>query len=72
MWMGVNNGVSGKVTQTGWDFNLNVYSSTIGQMAEYAASLGGNVIVDVNYGTGSPQEAEALWAYLDGSPVIRR
>jgi hypothetical protein len=60
-------GVSGKVTQTGWDFNLNVYSATIGQMAEYAASLGGAVIVDVNYGTGSPQEAEALWAYLDGS-----
>ena len=58
---------NGTVTVTGWDFNLNAYSSTIGQMAEYAASLGGNVIVDVNYGTGSPQEAEALWAYLDGS-----
>jgi hypothetical protein len=56
------------VSATGWDFNQNVYSSTIGQMAEYAASLGGTVIVDVNYGTGSPQEAEALWAYLDGSP----
>lgn len=58
-----------KVTQTGWDFNQNVYSNTIGQMAEYAASLGATVIVDVNYGTGSPQEAEALWAYLDGSPT---
>jgi len=52
---------------TGWHFNINNQSTTIGQMALYAQNLGATVIVDVNYGTASPQEAEALWAYLDGS-----
>ncbi len=61
--------VSGKtVITTGWHFNVNNQSTTIGQMAEYAADLGANAIVDVNYGTGSPEEAVALWAYLNGNP----
>ncbi len=61
------NNSSSNPPATGWNFNQNIYSSNIGQMAEYAASLNAAVIVDVNYGTGSPQEAESLWAYLDGS-----
>jgi hypothetical protein len=42
-------------------------SSMFGQGALYAASLGATAIVTVDYGQGSPQEAAALLAYLDGS-----
>ena len=61
----------GSYVDENWHFNVNnpsVNPATIGDMAEYAAELGANAIVDVNYGTGSPEEAVALWAYLDGSP----
>jgi alpha-L-arabinofuranosidase len=41
---------------------------TIATMAEFMASANGQGIVTVDYGSGSPQEAAALLAYLD-APV---
>ncbi len=41
---------------------------TISQFAQFVASVGGTGVVTVDYGSGSPQEAEAELAYLDGSP----
>jgi hypothetical protein len=41
---------------------------TIASMAEFIASAGGQGVVTVDYGSGSPQEAAALLAYLD-APV---
>ncbi|MGD0464521.1 MAG: hypothetical protein ABSB74_18705, partial [Tepidisphaeraceae bacterium] len=56
------------VDQT-WHFNVQSGSyQQIGQQAEYVANLGATAIIDVNYGSGSPEEAVALWAYLNGNP----
>ncbi len=41
---------------------------TIPSMASFVASVGGQAIVTLDYGSGSPQEAAALLAYLD-APV---
>jgi RHS repeat-associated protein len=43
-------------------------ASSLAEMAQYVAALGATGIVTLNYGTGSPQEAAAEIAYLDGSP----
>jgi hypothetical protein len=40
---------------------------TDASMAQFIASVGGQGIVTLDYGSGSPQEAAALLAYLDGS-----
>ena len=40
---------------------------TVATMASFIASVGGGGMVTVNYGTGSPQEAAAMLAYLNGS-----
>jgi alpha-L-arabinofuranosidase len=58
----------GSSVDTNIHFNVNNQSTTIGQQAMYAANLGANAIVDVNYGEGSPEEAIAEWAYLNGNP----
>jgi alpha-L-arabinofuranosidase len=42
-------------------------NATYGQAALYAASMNATAIVTVDYGEGSPQEAAALLAYLNGS-----
>ncbi len=55
------------------DFHFNVahnyspYADTLPQMAQFVASVGGSGIVTTDYGSGSPQEAEAELAYLEGS-----
>jgi alpha-L-arabinofuranosidase len=41
---------------------------TIPSMASFVASVGGQAIVTLDYGSGSPQEAAAMLAYLD-APV---
>jgi hypothetical protein len=41
---------------------------TIPQFAQFISSVGGTGIVTVDYGSGSPQEAAAELAYLEGSP----
>jgi hypothetical protein len=58
------------------DFHFNVaanYSdaaaNNIPQFAEFIASVGGTGVVTLDYGSGSPQEAEAELAYLNGSPT---
>jgi hypothetical protein len=42
---------------------------TIAQFAEFVQSVGGTGLVTTDYGSGSPQEAEAELAYLVGSPT---
>jgi hypothetical protein len=54
-----------------WHFNVGpTYGGegTSASMAQFIASVGGVGLVTLNYGTGSPQEAAALLAYLNGSP----
>ena len=58
----------GSTVDDNWHFNVNNQNQTIGQMANFIASINGVGVVSVNYGTGSPQEAAALLAYLNGSP----
>jgi alpha-L-arabinofuranosidase len=41
--------------------------NTIPMFAEFLSNVGGTGIVTVDYGSGSPQEAEAELAYLEGS-----
>lgn len=43
-------------------------ANTIPQFAEVVDSVGGQAIITTDYGSGSPQEAEAELAYLVGSP----
>ena len=57
------------------DFHFNVsdnygdgVANTIPQFAEFISAVGGTGIVTVDYGSGSPQEAAAELAYLEGSP----
>jgi hypothetical protein len=57
------------------DFHFNVAANygdgsadTIPQFAQFISQVGGTGIVTTDYGSGSPQEAEAELAYLDGSP----
>ena len=52
-----------------WHFNSTSQSESIGQQADYVANLGATGVVTVDYGSGSPQEGVALWAYLNGSPT---
>ncbi len=40
---------------------------TAATMASFIASIGGTGLVTLDYGSGSPQEAAAFMAYLDGS-----
>ena len=42
---------------------------TIPQFAQFITSVGGTGVVTLDYGSGSPQEAAAELAYLDGSPT---
>jgi hypothetical protein len=54
-----------------WHFNVGPTwngEGTSPSMASFISALGGNGIVTLNYGTGSPQEAAAFLAYLNGSP----
>jgi hypothetical protein len=57
------------------DYHFNVSSNfsdpsanTIPQFAQFIASVGGVGLVTLDYGSGSPQEAAAELAYLEGSP----
>jgi hypothetical protein len=58
----------GSSVDTNIHFNVNNQSNNLGQVATYVANLGATGIVDVNYGEGSPEEAVAEWAYLNGNP----
>lgn len=54
------------------DFHFSAPPSYNGQgtdasMASFIASVGGQGVVTLDYGSGSPQEAAAMLAYLDGS-----
>jgi hypothetical protein len=58
------------------DFHFNVsnnygdsVANTIPQFAQFIANVGGTGVVTVDYGSGSPQEAAAELAYLQGSPT---
>ncbi|MGD0388819.1 MAG: hypothetical protein ABSC42_07685 [Tepidisphaeraceae bacterium] len=58
------------------DFHFNVAdnygdsaANTIPQFAQFIDNVGGQGIVTIDYGSGSPQEAEAELAYLTGSPT---
>jgi alpha-L-arabinofuranosidase len=42
---------------------------TAASMASFVASVGGGGMVTLDYGSGSPQEAAAFLAYLNGSPT---
>ncbi len=44
-------------------------ANTIAQFAEFIQAVGGTGLVTTDYGSGSPQEAEAELAYLEGSPT---
>ena len=57
------------------DFHFNVAdnngdstANTIAQYAQFVSAAGGTGIVTLDYGSGSPQEAAAELAYLQGSP----
>ncbi len=57
------------------DYHFNVSSNdsdpsanTIPQFAQFIESVGGIGLVTLDYGSGSPQEAAAELAYLEGSP----
>lgn len=54
-----------------WHFNVendpNGFTSGAGLMANVAKAAGAQAIVTVNFGTGTPQEAAAYLAYLNGS-----
>ena len=51
------------------DAHFNVANGiTIPQFAQFISSVGGTGLVTVDYGSGSPQEAAAELAYLQGSP----
>ncbi len=57
------------------DFHFNVAANygdgsanTIPQFAQFISAVGATGLVTTDYGSGSPQEAEAELAYLDGSP----
>ena len=45
-----------------------VSADTIPQFAQFIAAVGGTGMVTLDYGSGSPQEAAAELAYLEGSP----
>ncbi len=58
------------------DFHFNIASNwndsdaiTIAQFVQFITSVGGTGVVTLDYGSGSPQEAAAELAYLDGSPT---
>jgi alpha-L-arabinofuranosidase len=58
------------------DFHFNVANNygdsaanTIPQFAQFISSVGGTGVVTLDYGSGSPQEAAAELAYLQGSPT---
>jgi alpha-L-arabinofuranosidase len=58
------------------DFHFNVASNygdpvavTIPQFAQFVQTAGGAGVVTLDYGSGSPQEAAAELAYLEGSPT---
>jgi hypothetical protein len=44
-------------------------ANSIPQFAQFVDNVGGLAIVTIDYGSGSPQEAEAELAYLTGSPT---
>jgi alpha-L-arabinofuranosidase len=51
------------------DFNYtDPNANSIPQFAQFEDSVGGSGVITVDYGSGSPQEAEAELAYLCGSP----
>lgn len=59
----------GSYVDENWHFNVSSNNyEPIGAQAEYIANLGATAIIDVNYGTASPEEAVAEWAYLNGNP----
>ncbi|OWK44285.1 Alpha-L-arabinofuranosidase-like protein [Fimbriiglobus ruber] len=47
---------------------LPYYDSGAGELANTAAAIGADALVTFNYGTGTPQEAAAYLAYLNGDP----
>ena len=58
------------------DFHFNLADNwndsgaiTIPQFVQFITSVGGTGLVTLDYGSGSPQEAAAELAYLDGSPT---
>jgi alpha-L-arabinofuranosidase len=58
------------------DFHFNVAANsgdpaaiTIPQFAQFIQAVGGTGLVTLDYGSGSPQEAAAELAYLEGSPT---
>jgi alpha-L-arabinofuranosidase len=58
-------------TADGYHFNQGPGWSTqpdVPSFAQFVDAVGGAGMVTVDYGSGSPQEAAALMAYLDGSP----
>jgi hypothetical protein len=44
-------------------------ANTIPQFAQFISAVGGTGVVTIDYGSGSPQEAAAELAYLEGSPT---
>jgi hypothetical protein len=59
----------GSYVDANWHFNVSSSNyEPIGAQANYIANLGATAIIDVNYGTASPEEAVAEWAYLNGNP----
>ena len=44
-------------------------ADTLPQFAQFIAAVGGTGVVTLDYGSGSPQEAEAELAYLMGAPT---
>ncbi len=60
----------GGSTADDYHFNIaNNAPNTIGQFAEFIQAVDGTGIVTVDFGSGSPQEAAAELAYLQGSPT---
>jgi hypothetical protein len=58
------------------DFHFNVANNfgdpaakTVPQFAQFIEGVGGTGVVTLDYGSGSPQEAAAELAYLEGSPT---
>jgi hypothetical protein len=58
----------GEGTDEGWHFDEqnSQFSSGVGLLANVVAAAGGDAMFCVNYGTGTPQEAAAYLAYLNG------
>ncbi|MGO9110783.1 MAG: beta strand repeat-containing protein, partial [Thermoguttaceae bacterium] len=60
--------IPGGSASDGWHFNSSSGNPNLAQFLEAIDAVSGTGLVTTDYGSGSPQEAAAELAYVDGSP----